>query len=79
MENIPSIPDTLFEVIASHFNVVCEKLTMNTSFGNDLAIDEHDMEELRISYENARGVIIRESFNDAKTISDLFDIVSRYS
>jgi hypothetical protein len=75
----PAILDSLFDVIAAHKKVDPASLTLSTRFGEDLATDEHDLEEIRINYEESREILIHHTFDDAKTIADLFDIVAKYS
>lgn len=75
----PAVLDTLLDVIAAHAKIDRSSLSLTTRFGEDIAVDEHDLEEIRTDYEDARNILVHQSFNDAKTIADLFDIVAKYS
>jgi len=75
---------TLYETIATQFNVMEETLHSDTLFA-DLGADEHSMEELRTNFEDAlharrdggKMELILSDFNGAETIGDLIDLIQK--
>lgn len=74
----------LYETVADHFNVARNTLTPATRFADDLRADEHDMEEVQISFENKlseqredkKQVLYHDRFEQVATLGELEALVN---
>lgn len=79
-----SLQHDLYETVADHFKVARTTLTPATSFTDDLHADEHDMEEVQISFENKLSeqredkklVLYHDGFDRAETLGELEALVN---